>query len=429
MDYKEAMTYIENTAKFGSNLGLERTIKILELLGDPHKKIKCVHVAGTNGKGSTAAMITRILMEAGYRTGMYTSPFLEEFEERIQIDGGNIGKDRLAEVVTAVSGAVEKVIDLGYDHPTEFEIITCAMFLYFYEEKVDYAVVEVGLGGRLDSTNVITPVLSIITSISLDHTNILGETLKEIAGEKAGIIKEGVPVVSYPQEPEAEEVIALKCESLGSELTEVESGSAEFLCIDGFAQKIRIKTDRNNYEASLSLLGRHQIMNCAVAVTAAEKLMEAGLNISRDNIISALKNIRWIGRLEVMKEDPLTVIDGAHNISGIKLLCESLKVYFRYNNLILIIGILRDKQVEEMIEVIAPMAERIITVTPNSYRAEDSHELSSIIKKYNRNTEACESYAEAYGKALGYYQKGDMILACGSLYMIGDMRKIIRTWI
>ncbi|MHC1720615.1 MAG: folylpolyglutamate synthase/dihydrofolate synthase family protein [Clostridiaceae bacterium] len=428
MDYKAAMAYIENTAKFGSNLGLERTIKILELLGDPQKKIKCVHVAGTNGKGSTAAMITRILIEAGYRTGMYTSPFLEEFEERMQINGENIEKNRLAGIVTEVYQAVEKVISLGYDHPTEFEIITCAMFLYFCEEKVDYAVVEVGLGGRLDSTNVIVPILSIITSISLDHTKILGETLKEIAGEKAGIIKKGVPVVSYPQEPEAEDVIALKCESLGSELINVKGDSAEFLGADKFAQRIKIVTGKNTYEATLSLLGMHQIMNCAVAVAAAEKLKELGLSISSEHIINALKNVKWIGRLEVLRENPLTVIDGAHNISGIRLLSESLKVYFKYNQLILIIGILKDKQVEEMIDVIAPMAHRIIAVTPNSSRAEDSHELNFIIKKYNKNSEACEDYSEAYRKALDYYQNGDMVLACGSLYMIGDMRRIIRTW-
>ena len=198
MNYKAAMEYIQNTAKFGSNLGLERTEKILELLGNPQDKIKCIHVAGTNGKGSTTAMITQILRSAGYKTGMYTSPFLEEFEERIQVDGINIDKDDLAGTVTEVSRAVEKVTSLGYDHPTEFEIVTCAMFKYFSDVNVDFAVIEVGLGGRLDSTNVITPILSVITSISLDHTGVLGNTLKEIAGEKAGIIKKGIPVEGAP---------------------------------------------------------------------------------------------------------------------------------------------------------------------------------------------------------------------------------------
>ena len=228
MNYEAAMAYIQNTAKFGSSLGLERTLKILELMGNPQDKIKCIHVAGTNGKGSTTAMITGILAEAGYRTGMYTSPFLEEFEERIQVDGKNIGKDDLARTVTEVSEAVDKVISLGYDHPTEFEIITCAMFKHFFDAAVDYAVVEVGLGGRLDSTNVITPVLSVITSISLDHTGVLGDTLREIAAEKAGIIKKGVPVVSYPQEEEAERVIADACRRLGCELVSVDLTPGNF---------------------------------------------------------------------------------------------------------------------------------------------------------------------------------------------------------
>jgi dihydrofolate synthase / folylpolyglutamate synthase len=427
MNYEAAMAYIQNTAKFGSNLGLERTEKILELLGNPQNKIKCIHVAGTNGKGSTTAMITRILRSAGYKTGMYTSPFLEEFEERIQVDGINIDKDDLAETVTEVSRAVEKVISLGYDHPTEFEIITCAMFKYFCDVNVDYAVVEVGLGGRLDSTNVIKPVLSVITSISLDHTGVLGNTLKEIAGEKAGIIKKGIPVVTYPQEKEAEQVIADVCRSLGCELVSVKPDSGEFLESARFTQKIRVKTERQMYELDLSLLGKHQIMNCAVAVNAAEKLQELGLCIRRDDIISALGKVKWIGRLEVLRENPLVVIDGAHNIEGITLLSESLKTYFRYEKLILIIGILRDKQVEEMIGIIAPQACRVIAVTPNSGRAESAAELNEVIVKFNRNSEACDDYSEAYEKALGYAGGDDLILVCGSLYMIGDMRKVIKS--
>jgi dihydrofolate synthase / folylpolyglutamate synthase len=427
MNYEAAMAYIQNTAKFGSNLGLERTEKILELLGNPQNKIKCIHVAGTNGKGSTTAMITRILRSAGYKTGMYTSPFLEEFEERIQVDGINIDKDDLAETVTEVSRAVEKVISLGYDHPTEFEIITCAMFKYFCDVNVDYAVVEVGLGGRLDSTNVIKPVLSVITSISLDHTGVLGNTLKEIAGEKAGIIKKGIPVVTYPQEKEAEQVIADVCRSMGCELVSVKPDSGEFLESARFTQKIRVKTERQMYELDLSLLGKHQIMNCAVAVNAAEKLQELGLCISRDDIISALGKVKWIGRLEVLRENPLVVIDGAHNIEGITLLSESLKTYFRYEKLILIIGILRDKQVEEMIGIIAPQACRVIAVTPNSGRAESAAELNEVIVKFNRNSEACDDYSEAYEKALGYAGGDDLVLVCGSLYMIGDMRKVIKS--
>ena len=183
MNYNEAMNYIHEVGNFGSNYGLERTNRILELLGNPHKKLKLIHVAGTNGKGSTTAMITELLKGKGFKVGMYTSPFLEEFEERIQINGENIPKEALAKFITKIKVVVDKVIEEGYNHPTEFEIITCLMLLYFKEEGVDYGVVEVGLGGRLDSTNVITPIISIIDSISFDHTNLLGNTLGEIAGE------------------------------------------------------------------------------------------------------------------------------------------------------------------------------------------------------------------------------------------------------
>ncbi|MGL5244865.1 MAG: bifunctional folylpolyglutamate synthase/dihydrofolate synthase, partial [Sarcina sp.] len=203
MNYNEAMNYIENTSRFGMNFGLERVEKILELLGNPHKKIKCIHVGGTNGKGSTTAMISSILKEAGYKVGMYTSPYLEEFEERIQINNKNISKSDLIHTLETVKSVISKVVDLGYDNPTQFEIITVMMFYYFAKEKVDFAVIEVGLGGRLDATNVINPILVVLTSISYDHMNILGNTIEEIAWEKSGIIKENCTVISYPQEKNA----------------------------------------------------------------------------------------------------------------------------------------------------------------------------------------------------------------------------------
>ncbi|MBL4938196.1 bifunctional folylpolyglutamate synthase/dihydrofolate synthase [Clostridium sp. YIM B02515] len=432
MNYTEAMQYIQNTAKFGSNYGLERTEKILESLGNPHKKLKCIHIAGTNGKGSTTAMLSEILKEAGYKVGMYTSPFLEEFEERIQINGVNIPKDHLSDVVTAVSAAVDRVMQLGYEHPTEFEIITCAMFLYFYNQKVDYAVVEVGLGGRLDSTNVITPILSIITSVSYDHMKILGDTLAEIAYEKAGIIKEGIPLVLYPQVEESYKVIEKICEERNSWLIEVKEHCARFVDVindnQKFLQKIEINTDEKNYEVELSLLGKHQLLNCAVVLHAVEELKRLGASISETDIINGLRKVKWPGRLEVMRNNPLVILDGAHNIDGIKKLSESIDTCFNYNNIILILGILADKQVEAMINIIAPKAKKVIAVTPNSERAELAEELSKEVKKVNPNVEVIEDYKEAYNKALSYCNKEDMLLISGSLYMIGDMRKIINKY-
>ncbi|MEK6265145.1 MAG: bifunctional folylpolyglutamate synthase/dihydrofolate synthase [Clostridium sp.] len=429
MNYDESMAYIKNTAKFGSKLGLERTRKILEILGDPHKKIKCIHIAGTNGKGSTTAMIANVLVNAGYKTGLYTSPFIEEFEERIQINNKNISKVDLSKVITQVSKAVEKVVELGYSNPTEFEIITCAGFLYFFQEKIDFAIIEVGIGGRLDSTNVIIPILSVITSISLDHTQILGDTLDKIAYEKAGIIKEGIPVIMFPQKKQSEEVIEKTCMERNCKLIKVPNNSALYLGKENneaITQRIKIKTTNNDYLIDLALLGKHQILNCSVAVHAIEELIVQGTTINMDNILTGLATVKWPARLEIMNKKPLVVIDGAHNIDGIKNLTESIDMYFNYNKIILILGILADKQVEEMIRTIVPKVSRVITVTPHSERAELSEDLKVQVEKYTINCESIENYEDAYKKALSYCHEDDLLLVAGSLYMAGDMRRIIR---
>jgi dihydrofolate synthase / folylpolyglutamate synthase len=426
MNYEETMKYITDTAKFGSNLGLQRTERILELLGNPHRELKAIHIAGTNGKGSTTAMINSILVESGFKVGMYISPYLEVFEERIQINSRNIPKEDLCKIVSKVAEAVKAVAAEGYDHPTEFEIITCAMFLYFKEQKVDYAVIEVGLGGRLDSTNVIVPVVSVITSISYDHMHILGDTLSKIAYEKGGIIKAGVPVVLYPQEEESLEVIERLCSERGCKLTKVDKSSVEFAGLEGINQRMRVKTSKELYELTLALPGRHQMLNCAVAIGAVEELISLGASVEKESILSGLAFVKWPGRLEVMKKKPLVVIDGAHNIDGIRKLKESIAFYFNYKKMYLILGILADKQVEEMVAAITPEAEWVIAVTPHSDRAELAESLNSVVEKYNKNCEASDSYEEAYRKALGMCGKEDLLLISGSLYMIGDMRKIIR---
>jgi len=446
MNYDEAIAYIKNTAKFGSKLGLERTEKILEFLGNPHKKLKCIHIAGTNGKGSTTAMVATILVEAGYKVGSYISPFIEEFEERMQINNRNISKGDLSDIITLVSKAVEKVVELGYSNPTEFEIITCAGFLYFYKNDIDFAVVEVGIGGRLDSTNVITPILSIITSISLDHTLILGDTMEEIAFEKAGIIKNGIPVVMFPQQKQSEKVIEEICLERKCKLIKVPRDSALYLgkenlhniadtlmeegaCVSNnvvITQKMEVQTINHNYIIDLSLLGKYQLLNCSVAVHAIEELIGQGTMINSEDVIIGLGKVKWPARLEVMNKRPLVVIDGAHNIDGIEKLTESIDMYFTYNKIILILGILADKQVEDMIKTIVPKVSRVITVTPHSDRAELSVELKVQVEKYTTSCEAIDDYQQAYKKALSYCEGGDLLLVSGSLYMVGDMRRIIR---
>lgn len=427
MKYEEAMKYITEVGNFGSNYGLERTYKLLEHLGNPERDLKLIHIAGTNGKGSTTSMITEILMGEGYKVGMYTSPFIEEFEERIQINRNNIPKESLAILMDEIKVAVDKVIEAGYNHPTEFEIITVLMLLYFKKENIDFGVIEVGLGGTLDSTNVIKPIIQVITSISFDHTNLLGNTLEKIAREKAGIIKKGIPTVIYPQQEEVLKVIKNKCFEMDSELYIANNENLKFKNIVNLDKPYQLLKYNNEIDILLPLLGEHQIINLSVAMQAIEVLNNKNIiDISIANIVKSIKNVIWKGRLEVLSNNPYVVIDGAHNIQGIKTLSRNIKKYFKYENLYLILGILADKDVEEMIKIITPMAKKVYSVTPNSIRGELAESLKDEVSKFNKNCKAFDKYEEAYLEALNDASEKDLILASGSLYMIGDMRKIIR---
>lgn len=427
MNYAEARSYIDNTAKFGMNFGLERVEKILELLGNPQNKVKCIHIGGTNGKGSTTVMITSVLKEQGYKVGMYTSPFLEEFEERIQVNGVNIPKEDLAKVTLIVKGAIDKVVELGFENPTQFEIITSIMFYYFAMEQVDYAVVEVGLGGNLDATNVINPMMVVMASISLDHMNILGDTITEIAGEKAGIIKSNVPVVCYPQVKEALDVIKKKCEEKKNKLYVVSEDCINSVEIDKglLIQRLIVTVFNETLEIKLPLLGAHQVNNCAVALHALYVLQSVGVEISKESIRNGIAKVRWIGRMEVLNKNPLVVIDGAHNIDGITKLSNSISKYFNYEKLVLIIGMLGDKQVDEMVNEITKEATCVVVTEPHSDRAESSETLYNKVVSKGISCVAIEEYKEAYSKALDMVGSNDLLLICGSLYMIGDMRKAI----
>lgn len=426
MNYKQAMDYIKEVGNFGSNYGLERTERILEILGNPHKKMKCIHIAGTNGKGSTTSIINSILIEEGFKVGMYTSPFLEEFEERIQINKENIKKEDLAIFVETVKEAVDKVIEEGYSHPTEFEIITCVMFEYFYKNKVDYAVIEVGLGGRLDSTNVVSPILTVITSIGLDHTNLLGNTIEEIAGEKGGIIKNNVPLILYPQKESVKKEILKIAKEKNSKVYIVNEKNSKLISInkEKFYQNIEVKGLKRDYKLKLRLLGEHQVLNCNVAINAVEVLSKIE-DFNINNIEKGVFNAKWIGRLEVLRENPLIVIDGAHNIQGIKMLKKNILEYFDYDDMYLLIGILSDKQVDDMIKEIVPLSKKVIALTPHSDRAELASELREHIKMVNKNVLSFEDYNEGLEEILKDAKENDLILVTGSLYMIGDMRKII----
>ncbi|MCP2240518.1 bifunctional folylpolyglutamate synthase/dihydrofolate synthase [Thermoanaerobacterium thermosaccharolyticum] len=421
MNYQDAIDYIHNTHKFGMKLGLDNIKRLLMHLGNPQNNLKFIHVAGTNGKGSTCAFINSILLEAGFKVGLYTSPYLEEFEERMRINNQNIPKDKLIYYVEYIKPIIEKIVDEGYNHPTEFEIITAIAFKYFCDENVDFVVLEVGLGGRFDATNVIeSSLVSVITTIDYDHMDKLGDTLEKIAFEKAGIIKENGTVVSFYQKDEALKVI--------EEVSRFKNASLSVMDMND----VKIKESNSNHQVfdyknyknlKISIIGKHQIYNASLAVMAVEKLIQYGINISEDVIKRGLINAKWPGRIEVISKSPLIVIDGAHNPQGMATLKEALNL-FTYNRLILVIGMLKDKDTDSMLKLIVPEADLIITTKPISDRAYTAEELSQKIA-YD-DVLHFENIDDAINKALKSAGKNDLILFCGSLYMIGHVRLYLK---
>lgn len=428
MNIQEAMEFISGTQKFGQNLGLARMECMLEKLGNPQLGIKAIHMAGTNGKGSVAALMAEVLTKQGFRVGLYTSPFIEEFNERIQIDRVNISDDDLAHYTEIVKAVVEDCVRQGLEHPTEFEIITTIMFLYFKDQNPDFCVVEVGLGGDLDSTNVLVPILSVITSISYDHMNVLGNTLTEIAGAKAGIIKKA-PVVSYPQLPEAEVVLRKKAEQMGTTIRFVDKKNAEFVSFDPAkgTQTVAYQTPHWSFRSEFRLLGVHQLSNSLLALTALDELDTIyNLHLKRSAITEALRTVHWMGRFEIMNHSPEVIIDGAHNVDGITHLKQTLDFYYPKQKYVLILGILADKETHQMADIIARDAKAVICVTPHSNRASLAKELYDYIISFNDHVSWEDNYRQAFLKALAQCADDDYVIACGSLYMIGDLRRVIR---
>lgn len=427
MNYIEAINYINDKNKYGSRLGLDSISKLLELLGNPHLDLKYIHIAGTNGKGSTASYISSILREAGYKVGLFTSPYLERFNERISINGQDIPDERLAEITERVKNSIEIMLKEGYEHPTTFEIVTTISFVYFKEENVDFVVLEVGLGGRLDSTNVIKDsLISVITTIDFDHMDVLGNTLGKIAYEKAGIIKDRGLVLTYPQKQEALDVIKEVAKNKSASLEVCPMENIEILKLDEFGSLFNYKYKGRCYDnLEIKLIGEHQVYNAVLAVTAVILLKERGIiELSEESLRKGLKNTKWPGRMEVLKRDPIFMIDGAHNMQGIKTLTENLK-RFKYNRLILGIAILKDKEVEPMVKALTTLADEVVVTEANIYRKMDALDLEKIVKKYNNNTHVRKDLKEAVSKAYELAEKDDLILFAGSLYLIGDIRKIV----
>ncbi len=434
MDYRQALNYIENTGKFGSRLGLENVSRLLDILGNPHRDLRIIHVAGTNGKGSTCSFINSMLIYQGYNVGLYTSPYLEEFNERIKINNVNISDEDLAQSVSRVSDAIGQMIEEGCDHPTEFEIITACAFLYFRDRDVDFAVIEVGLGGRLDATNVCIPLVSAITSISMDHTEYLGDTLARIAFEKGGIIKNKRPVVLYQQSDEVESVISSICSERDSELFITENDKIEYISEGMSSQSVNLEVMGHFYSGiEISLPGRHQARNLSVALSVL-RLLEISSDISQvdtEALYRSIRETRWPGRMEVIKTEPLTIIDGAHNPDGAAILSESVDRYLVGKKINLVFGMLRDKDILSVAKMLAVRANRIIITEPESPRAASSAEVHGIILEALRGEDVPDiteipDIEEAVRHAQSMAGDGEAVIYAGSLYMIGRVRSLLR---
>ncbi len=420
MTYEEALEYIHGTYKFGKKLGLQNIRMLLGLMGDPQKKLRFVHIAGTNGKGSTSAFIGSILSEAGYRTGIYTSPYIQRFTERIRIGNEEISRSELAEITAVVKCNAEKMVKMGENHPTEFEIITAIALEYYCREKCEIVVLEVGLGGRFDSTNVIdVPELAVITSISLDHTERLGNTLAAIAFEKAGIIKPGGDVLVYSQSMKAEQVFETACTERGARLfrTDFADIRTDSFDIDG-----QVFSYRGFDSLETSLLGRHQTRNAALAVDAALHLRGKGYHISEADIRRGLANAKWPGRLEVLSKEPVLIIDGAHNPAAAEVLRQTLDEYFPGKPRTLIMGVAADKDYQTMLRTLLPGARRLIAVTTLTDRALPAAQLAEHARSYCNDVSISDTIVDAIRLSMETAAADEVICAFGSLFYIGAVR-------
>ncbi len=408
--------------------GLGNITTLAEALGNPQRKAPCVHIAGTNGKGSTAAMLESILRAAGLRTGLYTSPHLERINERIRINGEDISDDDFAAAWTHVHESIETLLASGKlaAHPTYFECITALAFVAFAERGVEFAIYEVGLGGRLDSTNIVEPEVAIITSIDFDHESFLGHSIAEIAGEKAGIIKPGAWVVSSAERPEAREVIAARCKELGARLVEVDSAwRVEKIEDSNGCYRAVVTAPRSRKKIALEppLPGRFQIRNALAAATAARLLAKRGFRVYDDAIALGIRTVRWPGRLERLHDRPAVYLDGTHNPSGARELLKFWDENFAGRRIVLVYGAMRDKAVDEIAGLLFPTVDSVILTEPLQPRAISAPLLAEMTGHLARNqVTVIRDPAEALERAIEMASPEDAVFATGSLYLVGDLR-------
>ena len=429
--YQETLDYLYSFVDYETahqprspvNYDLRRVAELLVRLGDPHLKARTVHIAGTKGKGSTAAMIASALTAAGFKTGLFTSPHLIDLRERIRVNGGLIPRAGLMRLTARLKPEVEAVNSkAAYGRLTTFELLTALGFLYFAENRTDFQVVEVGLGGRLDATNVVRPEVCVITSISLDHTDVLGDTLTEIAAEKAGIIKQGVPVVSALQPPEARGVIEAACRAKNCELTLVgRDVTYRELSVQPDSQSIEVKGRLGSYALELPLLGPFQQANAAAAIGALEVLRENGHAISQQDIVKGIGVVRWPGRFQAVRRNPLVVVDGAHNPASASELARAVGVYAGDKKpKVLVIGSSSDKDYKGMAAVLAPLFDAVIATSSRHPRALEAEAMAAVFRGHVAEVLAAPSVACALDTAVKLAGRDGFVCASGSLFIVGE---------
>jgi dihydrofolate synthase/folylpolyglutamate synthase len=435
MDYQSAVRYLLSlgrelaapTQAAAAKFNLENITVLLERLGRPDRAYPTIHIAGTNGKGSTAAFVESILRHAGFRTGLNTSPHLEQINERFRINGEEITDEQFAETFTRIHAVIEELLAEGKlrAHPAYFECVTALAFEVFARERVEFGVIEVGLGGRLDATNIITPVMSIITRIDFDHENFLGHSLCEIAREKAGILKHGTPIVSAPQLPEAREILQARAKELHCPLVEtaeafrIDKESMEGGSVRGGVTHLSTGTQ---FSLAPLLLGRFQLQNALNAVAAARLLQEKRFRVSNENIERGIAETQWPGRLEKLQSGPDLYLDGAHNPSAARELAHFLEENFAGRRLILIYGAMRDKAVDEVTGLLFPLASEVIFTQPNNPRAVSAAQLAAMAGHHARHFSVIDNAEAALDHALASTPPQDAIFITGSLYLVGQLR-------
>lgn len=415
----EAIEFIHSTSWLGSRPGLSRTLDLLDRIGNPQELLSFIHVVGTNGKGSTCAFMESILRHAGYKTGLYTSPYLSHFGERMQVDGVPISEDTLGEITAMVKPHAQAMVDA----PTEFELVTVIALLYFVRSGCDIVVLEAGLGGRLDSTNVIpAPELVVATAIDLDHTQYLGDTVEAIAQEKAAVLKEGCSAILYQQTSSVEGIFRFLCDEKEIPLTIPEFHEITPVSHSLEGQVFHYEGFQNLH---ISLLGDHQQKNAVVALEGVLALGRRGWNIPRDAIYQGLAQTKWPGRFEILSTKPLVIVDGGHNPQGTAGTVATLQQYFPEKPIYYVFGVLEDKDYTAILDILAPSATAFFTVTPNSPRAMKADALAQLIEShYGCKATPSHSITEGMALAKTMVPEDGVLCALGSLYLVGEVREL-----